>query len=69
MPIEDKSPEGLRRLTQWLDQPLTAEKQKDLNEWLADDPDHQLSWDRWTQFNLSAKRLQIVPSPVGSEWA
>ncbi|MFV1981359.1 MAG: hypothetical protein ACC655_09420 [Rhodothermia bacterium] len=65
---EGTSPEGLRKLSQWLDQPLTAGKEKELNEWLANGPDHQVSWDRWTQFNLSAKRLQIVPSPVGSEW-
>ncbi len=69
MAIENTSPDGLRKLAQWLDLPLTTGKEKELNEWLADDPDHQLSWDRWTQFNVSAKRLQIVPSQVGPAWA
>jgi len=68
MAIKGASPELLRSLAQWLDQPLTAAKEKALNEWLADDPEHQLSWDRLIKFNVSAKNLQIVPSEVAPEW-
>ena len=69
MAINIESPEQLRKLVQWLDQPLTTGKEKELNGWLADSPDHQVSWDRWAQFNVSAKLLQIVPSEVATEWA
>ena len=69
MAIDDTSPEQLRKFVHWLDEPLTAGKEQELNEWLANEPDHQMSWDRWTNFNVSAKLLQIVPSEVGPEWA
>ena len=69
MAIQGTSPEGLRKFTQWLDRPLTTGKEKELNDWLGDDPDHQLSWDRWTEFNASAKVLQIISSEAAAEWA
>lgn len=69
MAIKGASSDLLRKLAQWLDQPLTAGKEKELNEWLADNPDHQVSWDRLIEFNVSAKSLQIVPSEVAPEWA
>lgn len=69
MARKDAPPEGLRKLTQWFDQPLTPGKQKELTDWLAADPDHQLKWERWSDFNAQARQLQIVPSDVSAEWA
>ena len=61
-------PAHLRKLAQWLDQPLTPGREKELNAWLAADPDNQIRWDRWLSFNAAAKRLQVVPSDVTEEW-
>ena len=61
--------EGLRKLAVWLDQPLTPGKQKELTAWLAADPENQLKWDRWLEFNSKAKQLQIVPTEADSQWA
>jgi hypothetical protein len=68
MAIENTRPEDLRKLAEWLDQPLTAAKERELNTWLADNPDNQVTWDRWIQFNASAKRLQVKPVDVGPSW-
>jgi ferric-dicitrate binding protein FerR (iron transport regulator) len=69
MPQREIPPERLRKLAEWLNQPLTPGKQKELTEWLAADPENQLKWDRWLEFNTTAKQLQIVPTEALPQWA
>lgn len=62
------SDKQLRSFAQWLNQPLTPGSERELNRWLAEDPDNQDLWQAWQRVNARAKRLQVVSGDVNSDW-
>jgi ferric-dicitrate binding protein FerR (iron transport regulator) len=56
------------KIAQWFEQPLTPGQQREFTDWLADSPDNQSQWDRWSDFNESARALKLIPTEAGSSW-